>query len=240
MVQIVVVDRFNGGHAMTDTATAALYTAAGSMVVALISSGFGVWTSRKTSNNSVQIEGLKGAVGRDLERLKAKLSHGQLISSTQWQVEFSAYQAIWKEIVAVRTSANKLVYREGELSTLGMPPEYLASVERTPIRRNVMEVFIAALRDLLLAIHENAPFYPEHIRIAANSAHLAARDLFTMSMKAFTHAAAAGNDLVLDPRFTEQSAALLLVISQHIDHVEDLIRKRLAAVQIVNTASVID
>src|ERR1700761_4975482 len=45
----------------------------------------------------------------DIERLKARLGHDQLVSSTQWNAEFAAYQALWKSFVPIRTVARKLV-----------------------------------------------------------------------------------------------------------------------------------
>ena len=73
---------------------AAFITAGASLIVALIAGVIAVWNNSKTNKNAGDIEELKGAVNRDLERLKAKLSHGQAVSSTQWNTEFAAYQAI--------------------------------------------------------------------------------------------------------------------------------------------------
>ena|SRR5580700_10956948 len=92
---------------MVDTATAAL-------VAAIISGAITLWNGRKTNANSVDIARMKGVVDSDLARLNAKLSHGQLINSTQWNAEFATYQAIWKKMVPVRTTAVKLVRRESD------------------------------------------------------------------------------------------------------------------------------
>jgi hypothetical protein len=90
---------------MTDTATGALIAAGASLIVALLSGAITLRNGSKTNENSLGIQDLKGAVDRDLERLRAKLSHGQIVNSTQWNAEFSSYQAIWKGMVAVRTLA---------------------------------------------------------------------------------------------------------------------------------------
>jgi hypothetical protein len=145
---------------MTDTATAALIAAGASLIVALSSGAITLRNGSKTNANSLQIQELKGAVDRDLERLKAKLSHGQIVSSTQWSAEFSSYQAIWKGIVAVRTLATKIVLREAELTDLGLPGDYLASTDRVEIRKALIHRFVEAAQGLLLAVHDNAPFYP--------------------------------------------------------------------------------
>lgn len=149
---------------MTETEIAALVTAGASLVVAIISGGFALWLRSKTNKNSIEIEKFKGAVDRDLEKLKAKLSHGQIVSSTQWNAEFTSYQAIWKGMVAVRTLATKMVVREGELIELGLPDGYLDSSGRVEIRKNLIQKFAEESRDLLLAVHDNAPFYPAPIR----------------------------------------------------------------------------
>ena len=67
---------------MTDAANTALLTAGASLVAALISGGIALWNSGRTNANTLKIESLKGAVDKDLEKLKAKLTHGQIVSST--------------------------------------------------------------------------------------------------------------------------------------------------------------
>jgi hypothetical protein len=75
------------------------------LIVALLSGAITLRNGSKTYENSLGIQDLKGAVDRDLERLRAKLSHGQIVSSTQWNAEFSSYQAIWKGMASARFSA---------------------------------------------------------------------------------------------------------------------------------------
>ena len=220
---------------MTDKATAAL-----ALIVALISGVISLWNRRKTDTNTVDIEGIKGSLNRDLARLNAKLSHGQLISSTQWNAEFSAYQAIWKEMVAVRTLADKVVLREGELVDLGLPSDYLASVDRAPIRMSLLKEFVEAAKRLLVAIHNNAPFYPAPIRETANDTHRVARDLFAKYLSAFTSQTVPEVDVTVAAQFTRESKALLLALVEGVDRVEVLIFERLAAIQVVNNAIVND
>jgi hypothetical protein len=115
---------------MTDTATGALIAAGASLIVALLSGAITLRNGSKTNENSLGIQDMKDAVDRDLERLRAKLSCGQIVSSTQWNAEFSSYQAIWKGMVAVRTLATKIVLREDELIELACPVTILLSSSR--------------------------------------------------------------------------------------------------------------
>lgn len=223
---------------MTDAAVAALITAGGSFIVACVAGGIALWNRRKANTQSLEIAGLKGALDRDLARLNAKLSHGQLINSTQWNAEFAAYQAIWKAIVAVRPLAAKLVEREEELVKLGVPADYLDSADRLEIKKTLLANFLNATRGLLLAIHENAPFYPADIRTAANETHAVVKALIDQQMTAFTRLTATGVNDANDPRFIAESNALLKAIFEGVDCVEVLIRKRLAEVQVVNSASI--
>lgn len=224
---------------MLDTAAAALFTASGSLIVAVISGGISLWNRRRTNENSTGIESLRGAIGRDLERLKAKLTHGQLVSSTQWNAEFTAYQAIWKGMVEVRTLAQKIVLRENELVKLGVHAEYLASSARVDIKKGLLEKLVNAGKDLLIAIHDNAPFYPSPIREVANHTHQKVTDLLDQQMSAFVQLNN-GVDVSTDPKFIAESRDLMLAIIEGTDRVESLIRDRLAAVRVVNTASVVD
>lgn len=223
---------------MTDAVTLALITSSASLVVAFLSGWFTRRNSRKTDDNSLAIQDLKGAVDRDLERLKAKLSHGQLINSTQWNAEFSSYQTVWKGMVAIRTLATKLVFRESELIGFGMPDGYLASADRTKIRKELVHKFVEAAQTLLLAIHDNAPFYPSPIREAANNTHGAVKALIDKHLTALTTQFAEGTDVTVDEQFITDSKALLQAIIEGVDLVESLIRERLAAVQVVNSVKV--
>jgi hypothetical protein len=136
---------------MTDTATGALIAAGASLIVVLLSGAITLRNRSKTNENSLGIQDLKGAVDRDLERLRAKLSHGQIVNSTQWNAEFSSYQAIWKGMVAVRTLATKIVLREDELIELGLPSDYLASGDRVTIRKALVSKFVEAARFALVS-----------------------------------------------------------------------------------------
>lgn len=211
-------------------------TAVTALLVAAISGAIAVWNTIKANNNSVGLASLRGEVERDLERLKAKLAHGQIINSSQWNAEFSAYQAIWKGMVAVRTLATKLVLREEELIDLGVPDGYLASPERVRIRRKLIQDFANAAKVLLLAIHNNAPFYPANVREAANETHQSAKNLFDKNVSALTRLNE-NVDLFIDKQFIGESKVLLAEIEKGSDKVEALVRERLAAVQVVNTAT---
>ena len=221
---------------MTDNITTALIAAGGSFIIAVLSGVIALWNRRRTNANSLEIQNLKGTVDRDLEKLKAKLSHGQIVSSTQWNAEFASYQAIWKGMVAVRTLAQKVVLRESELMDLGLSDEYLASVDRVGIRQKLLQNFVDASQGLLLAVHDNAPFYPAPIREAANGTQEAAKQLIDKHLTALTHLVN-GRD-VQNQQFNAENEALLLGIVEGVDRVESLIRDRLAAVEVVNSVRV--
>lgn len=148
---------------MTNTGTA-LAVSGTSLVVAVISGAIAVWNAVKSHSNALNIEEMRGTLATDLERLKATLSHSRVVSSTQWEAEFSSYQALWKAIVAVRGLANKIVLREEELTEIGLPYTHLSSPDRTEVRKNLVEEFVSAGVALFGAVHNNAPFYPVAIR----------------------------------------------------------------------------
>lgn len=225
---------------MTDTATAALITAVASFIVAVVSGGIALWNGRKTSENSLDIASLNGTLGRDLERLKAKLAHGQLISSTQWNAEFTAYQAIWKEMCVVRSMAPKLAHRENEWKQLGLSETYVSVPERIEIRKELISKFIDAAGRLFSAIHNSAPFYPAPIREEANNTQGAAKDLIDKHLAAFIEFADKRVDITADPTFIAESETTLRAILEGVDRVEALMRDRLSDVQVVNGASPLD
>jgi hypothetical protein len=218
---------------MTDPVAVALITAIASLIVALIAGGIALWNRRRTDKNIDDVQTMKGAMDRELERLRAKLSHGQNVSATQWSAEFAAYQAIWRGIVEVRPVADKLVNREGELQQIGLPEEYLEKEVRLELRKDLTRQLVTAAKGLLSAIHDNAPFYLAPIRDAANEAHKAAIQLVTKNLGAITEAMK-GNNVIQAQEFYLESRAILLQLIGEVDKVESLIRERLVAVQVVN------
>jgi len=218
---------------MADNSTTALVAAGGSLIVAILSGLIALWNGNKTNANSLDIQNLKGVIDEDLEKLKAKLLHGQTVSSTQWNAEFTSYQAIWKGMVALRTLAQRLVVRESEIVNLGLPSEFLGSVDRVGMRKELIGDLVDASQCLLLAIHDNGPFYPAPIRETANRAQGAAKQLVDIHLNAMIK----GLD-VQTREFIEQSKTPFLTIIEDADRVESLIRDRLAAVEVVSGVSV--
>ena len=218
---------------MSETA-ATFITAGASFFVAVVAGSFAFWNGRKANQALFQLQRLKSDVDKDLEKLRAKLSHGQIINSTQWNAEFSSYQAIWKAMVAVRAQAFKIMDREKELIALGLPDDYLASTPRVEIKKELMSAFAKGVRELFLAIHENAPFYPSPIREASNETQIAAKDLIDKHLKLYTHEAR-GIDLLKEDEFVTETKVILRAIVEGVDAVESLIRARLADVRVVDS-----
>ena len=218
---------------MTDPVITALITAIASLIVARASGGIALWNRRRTDKNIEEVQSIKGAIDRDLERLRAKLSYGQNVSATQWSAEFTAYQAIWKGIVEVRPVADKLVNRESELHQIGLPDEYLDNEIRLKHRKNLTQQLTSAAQGLLSAIHDNAPFYPAPIRDVANEVHKVTIQLVRKNLGAIAETIKDHN-IVQTQEFYLESQAILIQLIMEVDKVESLIRERLAAVQVVN------
>ena len=100
-----------------------------------------------------------------------------------------------------------------------------------------MSKLVNAGQGLLLAIPDNAPFYPAPIREAANDTHGAAKDLIDMHLAALTHFAK-GLDVTKGEQFIAERETTLRSVVEGVDLVETLIRNRLAAVEVVNGAVV--
>ena len=218
---------------MPDTiTTTALISAFVALIAALISGGIALFNGRKTNENSLAIQNLKGVIDEDLEKLKAKLSHGQIVSSTQWNAEFNSYQAIWKGMVAARNLTQRAVLRENEWMELGLG-EYLTLTRKIEFRQRLLTQFSERLNELHSAIHDNAPFYPASIRAVANDMHQAAKRLLYMQLKGLTQLTK-GDDIFDDAQFITDTKPFVITIVQGVDQVESLIRARLEAVEVVN------
>jgi hypothetical protein len=189
----------------------AFITAFGPWVVALTATGFGIWNTLKL---------------RELERLKTQLGHGQLISSTQWNAEFNAYQSLWKSLVPLRASIYKLTRREDELAKIGVDRIDLNPQISLETRQALLGRIAKMLSDSMLAINEHAPFYPADIRAMANDAQSMAHGIYSK------HVAAVVSELKKLPEIinTEQE---LQTFSQTIDNLEELIRARMAVVRVM-------
>jgi hypothetical protein len=224
-----------GRQAMTDASTASLITASASLIVALVAGGIALWNSSKVSENAVVIQDVKSGIDRDLERLKAKLEHGQLISSTQWNAEFNALQALWKSMVPVRSLARKIVLREGELVVLGLEAGDVSEEAKIEIFKRLLEQYTQAAQQCMLAINEHAPFYTADIRKKANEVHGLAHVVLKTSLAGFV-ARAKGKSLPTDQTIIadEERRKELTALMSGVDSIEEMIRKRLNEVQVLN------
>jgi hypothetical protein len=220
---------------MTDAATAAFITAGASLIVALIAGGIALWNSSKVNDNAVVIQDVKSGIDRDLERLKAKLEHGQLINSTQWNAEFNAYQTLWKSIVPVRSGALKIVTRESELPVLGLEAGDVSEEVRIANLKRILEQYIESSKKCMLAINENAPFYAADIHKKANEVHGLAHVVLNTNL-ALLVARTKGKSLPADQAIVaeEERRKELRALMSGVDSIEEMIRKRLNEVQVLN------
>ena len=220
---------------MTDASTASLITAGTSLIVALVAGGIALWNSSKVSDNAVVIQDVKSGIDRDMERLKAKLEHGQLISSTQWNAEFNAYQTLWKSMVPVRTGAHKIVTRESELPVIGLEAGDVSEETKIANIRRILEQYIDASTKCMLAINENAPFYAADIREKANEVHGLAHVVLQTNLAAMV-ARMKGKSLPADQAIVAEDKRRkeLTALMSGVDSIEEMIRKRLNKVQVLN------
>jgi hypothetical protein len=151
---------------MSDASTASLITAGASLIVALVSGSLTLRNGNKANKNSRDIEKLKGTIDRDLERLKAKLSLGQTVSSTQWNVEFTAYQAIWQSLVIVRNQTVEIATYEQSMEALNLHSRIDADASLKGLYERTKSLD-TALTTLARAVQDNAPFYPQRTRHTA-------------------------------------------------------------------------
>ena len=204
-----------------------LLSAIGAVIVAVIAGGVALWSNRKSNRNAVEIQDFKSAVDRDLERLKAKLEHGQLNSSTQWNAEFNAYQTLWESFVPVRAQAIKIVDREGELPEIGIElgdvPEHLL-VEKA---KQLLKEYAKTTSKCMHAINVHAPFYAADIREAANEVYVLAHMVFRTNLAVFV--ARQKGQAPADQAKRQKELNDLIAGT---DALEEMIRKRMNAVQV--------
>lgn len=213
----------------------ALVASIGAVVVAAIAGVFAMLSNRKSDRNTVDIEEHKSATNRDLARLNTKLAHGQLISTTQWNAEFSAYQALWKSFVPVRTIAQKIVKREGELTEIGLQPGDVSEDLRIENIKNLLKKYATKSSECVAAINEHAPFYPAEIRKKANEAHLLAHQIFQTSL-AMVVARQKGQST--SPDAEKKRDRELADLVEATDSLEEMIRNRMNDVQVFNPSVV--
>jgi hypothetical protein len=209
----------------------ALITAAASLVTSLVAGGIALWSNNKSNHNAIDIQNVQSGVDRDLERLKAKLGHGQVISSTQWNAEFNAYQALWKSIVPVRTLAHKIVSREGELPAIGIEPGDVSEEVKIENVKNLLHQYATKSSACVAAINEHAPFYAADIRKKANEVHALAHQIFQTNI-ALAVARQKGQSSPTDTEAKRQKELHDLMAGT--DTLEDMIRKRMSDVQVFN------
>jgi hypothetical protein len=208
-----------------------LMTSIGAVITAIIAAIVALWSNSKSNRNAVVIQDVKSGIDRDLERLKAKLMHGQLISSTQWNAEFSAYQELWKSIVPVRTIARKIVKREGELPEIGIEPGDVSEGLRIENVKNLLHQYATKSSACVAAINEHAPFYAADIRKKANEVHSLAHQIFQTNL-ALIVARQKGQSVPTDKEAQRQKELDDLMADT--DALEEMIRKRMSDVKVLN------
>src|SRR5258708_3080781 len=90
------------------------------VIAALISGIFVLVNSRITNKKTTDIEKLKSELRGEREGLEGRLGHGQVVSTTQWNAEFSAYQTLWKSMVQVRSMTTMFATIDNDLSDMGL------------------------------------------------------------------------------------------------------------------------
>ncbi len=208
-------------------------------VPALGAVGVAIWSNIKTNRNALAIQDIKGAIDRNLEELKAQLAHGKLISSTQWNAEFNAYQALWKSIVPVRSLAHKIVMREGELPLLGLETGDVSEETKIANIKRLLTEYTQASNLCVLAINEHAPFYAADIRREANDVHGLAHVVLQTNLAALVaRMKAEALPLGQSASAAEKSRKELKALMEGVDRVEDMIRDRMNGVRVFNSFTV--
>jgi hypothetical protein len=213
----------------------ALLTSIGAVIVAGIAGVFAWLSNSKSNRNAADIQEYKSATDRDLERLKAKLEHGQLISTTQWNAEFNAYQALWKAFVPVRTIARKIVKREGELTDIGLVVGDVSEELKIENIKKLLQQYAAKSSECVAAINEHAPFYAADIRKKANEAHALAHEIFQSTL-AMVVARQKGQSIQTETEEKREKELDDLMLGT--DALEEIIRKRMSDVRVFNPAVV--
>lgn len=212
---------------------AALITGAVALVAAFAAGGFTLFNTWRLNKKDAEIESLKGEISRDIERLKAELSHGQVVRKAQWDVEFSAYQAIWKAIVPVRDYTGQLVTYEDSLQQLNITADIGDAAKMDGLRDRTKSLD-EALKEFARQVHNNAPFYPQDIR---QKAVVVVNELgsFTMAFLAFLIAQKKGerwNDEQMAMWRTLRNKELVAGFTA-VESVDTAIRERLSSVNLV-------
>jgi len=143
-----------------------LLSPAATIFAAIVAAIAAIWGNVRAGKSSNDLAEYKSATDRDLARLNATLAHGQLISATQWNVEFTAYQAIWQALVTVRNDTVAIATYEQHLEALDLLAHMSDAMKQESVKAK-SKALDASLTQLSNAVQNNAPFYPPHIRTTA-------------------------------------------------------------------------
>jgi len=209
-----------------------IVTAATALAVALITGVFTILNSRKANKTALDVEDFKSAVLSDLERLRAKLAHEQIVNTTQWNAEFAAYQGLWKGLVAVRLQVANSLVKESELAVISAPDEIFSRGQVAARMEGLAKSLYAAIQHSVSVVNDNAPFYPSEIRKRANKIIDAATDIWKKQVEAL-FAYSKGQDLMQQSEFWATLAIAGEQAITEVDNVEELIRQRLASLKVI-------
>ncbi len=211
-----------------------LLSPSATLFAAVIASIAAIRGNVRAEKNASDLAKLKSATDRDLARLNSKLAQGQLISTTQWNAEFGAYQALWSAFVPVRTIARKIVLREGELTELGLESGDVSEEVKIENIRKLLQQYAAKSSECVSTINKHAPFYAADIRKKSNAVHALAHQIFQTNL-ALLVARQKGQPLAIDTESKRNKE--LDDLTTGTDAIEEMIRKRMNEVQVFNPAS---
>lgn len=204
-------------------------------VVAALITGYFTWRNTSRLNEqSRESSDFQGAVGRELERLRAKLDHGRLVYGAQWNAEFGAYQALWAAFVPVRGIAHKLTNRDEDIVKLGITKRDRSPQAMIASLGAVLERYSKEMSDCMVAINANAPFYDGAIRALANKTHELAYRIFEIHGALFVQLEKQlASGTWKNPVTPSEAEQAWKTFAAGVDEIESAIRKRMEEVRVL-------
>jgi len=196
------------------------------VIAAIVTGIFTVRNNAAIQRNALTLESFKSDFSQDLEQLKARLGHGQVVSSTQWNAEFIAYQGLWKEMIKLRGMITKYATFEEELIEVGVAIDLARGAAPAMLQAN-LKSFVVVLTDCTTVINEHAPFYPENIRNSAN-------DVVRLARKFWAKFIAQTINNTADFEWSHARKLEAIEVMQGVDQLETMIRQRLASVRLIS------
>jgi hypothetical protein len=184
------------------------------------------WMERVKANYATDLEQLKNTFAGNQAALQAQLNQGTHVTTAQYDLELSSYQALWEVQSNLRESWKSLFAQSSFLAQA-------QGQHKNDVLEQATKDLGAANDQSVLVCGKLSPFYEKSIRDAARSVNQQSYE-FLCRLNEWGNSPSTVTPEETASRETEMNTRLIGILNG-VEHIDDLIRDRLTSLRIVKS-----